>query len=442
MNWNGTVLKNISTEIQKYRNKNTVKTLTLELLKGIEMSISWTEKYRPETLNDVAAQGRAMKDIKKWADGWERGRPENPALLFYGPPGTGKSATAAALANERGWDIIEMNASNKRTKGEIERIAGSAASMGSLTGGEEKRLIVLDEADNVHGTSDRGGYTAISKLLNETQNPIILIGNDRYEIPNGIRNKSKEVNFRRLRKSSIAKVLRQIAREEGIEVKDPGALKKLGERADGDLRSAINDFQAICEGKTEIRKEDITTQERDRKINIFKGLGKLKKTRDLEGARQALRDLDETPEDTIDWIEENLPKMMGNIPDLADAYERLARADIFLGRARKKQNYSFWKYASDLMGPGIALARKGKPGEGRFGYPSSRKAYGRSKKKRGIRDGVTKKISDEYHVSPHRAINDFIPYLATIFQNDREKGEKIARELELEDSEVEYLQDF
>lgn len=403
------------------------------------MEQSWTEKYRPETLKEVAAQGRAMKNIRKWTNQWKKERPDKPALLFYGPPGTGKTATANAIAKEMDWDLIELNASDTRTKSEIERIAGSAATMGTLTGNKGKRLIVLDEADNVHGNADRGGYSAISKLLKETQNPIILIGNDKYEIPRGIKRNLEEINFRRLRKSSIAKVLRQIAKKEKIKVKDPEALKILGDRANGDLRSAITDFQAAAEGKESVGKEDINTTERDRKINIFKALGTLKKSRDIQKARQALMDLDQTPDDTIDWIEENVPKMMGNIPDLADAYEKLSRADIYLGRVEKTQNYSMWKYASTLMGPGIATSRKGRPGSGRYSYPSSRKQYGRSKKKRKIRDSIAKKVGEEYHVSTRRAIKDFLPYLATIFKNNKSAAQRISEEIELEEEEMKYL---
>lgn len=421
------------------RKKLRLKTQSRSRVAG--MSESWTEKYQPETLDEVAAQGRATKKIRKWASQWGNGRPDKPALLFYGPPGNGKSAAASALAKEMNWDLIELNASDQRTRKEIERVAGSAATTGTLTGSGMKRLIVLDEADNVHGQADRGGYGAISKLISETQNPVILIGNDQYDIPRNIRRKVEKVNFRRLRKRSIAKILRKISAKEGIDTEEE-ALLALGERASGDLRSAINDFQAMAQGRKKLRKEDIATQERDRKIGIFKALGKLKKTRDVQEARETLWDLDQTPEDTIDWVEENLPKMMGNIPDLADAYENLARADIFLGRVRRKKNYSLWKYASDLMSAGVALSRKGKPGKGRFGYPSSRKAYGRSKKSRGTRDSLANKISEEYHVSSSRAIKDFFPYLATIFQNDDESKNKITKKLDLEKSEVSYLEDF
>ncbi len=402
---------------------------------------SWTDKYNPKNLEDVKAQGRAIKEIRKWADQWKTGRPKKPALLFYGPPGVGKTATAAALAKEMKWDFIELNASDQRTKKEIERIAGSAAGMGTLTGKNSKRLIVLDEADNVHGQADRGGQGAISKLLNETQNPIILIGNDQYDIPRNIQRKCEKINFRKLRESSIAKILNKIAEREDIEI-DKATLKKFAEMSNGDLRSAITDFQAIARGKKKIREEDITVQERNREIGIFDALSKLKKTRNVNEARETLWDLDQTPEEAIDWIDENIPKIMSNIPDIADAYEKLSRADIFLGRVRRSQNYSLWKYASDLMSAGIALSRKGTPGKGRYSYPSYRKTYGRSKKKRNIRDNIANKISKEYHVSSNRAINDFLPYLNTIFKENSLSAENIIKELELEEEEVEYLKNF
>lgn len=405
------------------------------------MAIAWTDKYRPKSLKEVAAQGRAEKEIRKWANEWKKGRPDNPALLFYGPPGTGKSATASALANDMEWDLVELNASDKRTRKEIERIAGTGATTGSLMGKGRRRLIVLDEADNVHGTADRGGYRAISKLISDTQNPIILIGNDRYAIPKSIRRKVKKVNFRRLRKDSIAKVLREIAAEEGVDV-EPKALKALGERSNGDLRSAINDLQSAAEGRDKVILQDIVSLPRERKINIFKALGRLKKANDFRTSKEALWELDQNPEETIDWIEENIPKMLGNIPDLADAYDSLSRADIFLGRVRKKQAYGLWKYASDMMSAGVALSRKGKPGHGRYKYPSSRRVYGRTKKSRSKRDGVAAKIAEECHTSSREAIKNDMRYLAIIFQNDKEATKRIARQLELEEDEVKFLRKF
>jgi len=74
-----------------------------------------------------------------------------------------------ALARDLSWEVIELNASDQRTASVIERVAGSAASMNTFFGG--KRLIILDEADNLHGTADRGGMRAIAGIIKSTFQP-------------------------------------------------------------------------------------------------------------------------------------------------------------------------------------------------------------------------------------------------------------------------------
>lgn len=103
------------------------------------------------------------------AEKWLSGIPERRAVILHGPAGVGKTSTAHALARDLGWEVIELNASDQRTAGVIEKVAGSAASMNTLFGG--KRLIILDEADNIHGTADRGGMRAIAGIIKSTLQP-------------------------------------------------------------------------------------------------------------------------------------------------------------------------------------------------------------------------------------------------------------------------------
>ena len=70
---------------------------------------------------------------------------------LMGPQEIGKTSSAHALARDLAWEVIELNASDQRTASVIEKIAGSAASMNTFFG--EKRLIILDEADNIHGSA-------------------------------------------------------------------------------------------------------------------------------------------------------------------------------------------------------------------------------------------------------------------------------------------------
>jgi len=119
--------------------------------------MDWTEKYRPAHLADLIGNKTAVLQIAEWAKNWTtKSRP----LLIYGKPGIGKTSTAYALANDMNWEVVELNASDQRTAAVIERIAGGGSVTASLTGSLRK-LIILDEADNLQGTSDRGGAKAI-----------------------------------------------------------------------------------------------------------------------------------------------------------------------------------------------------------------------------------------------------------------------------------------
>src|SRR3979490_2746338 len=85
--------------------------------------IAWGEKYRPKDLNDVVGNPTAVSELRKWAASWQRGRPEKKAVVLQGPPGIGKTSAALALANEMGWSVVEMNASESRNADAIRKVA-------------------------------------------------------------------------------------------------------------------------------------------------------------------------------------------------------------------------------------------------------------------------------------------------------------------------------
>jgi replication factor C large subunit len=399
------------------------------------MAVKWTEKYRPGSLREVLGNGKAIDELRSWAEAWQRGEPITGAAMLFGPAGTGKTSAALALAREFDWDIIEMNASDARTAGMIQKIAGPASQ--SMTFSGKLRLVVLDEADNLHGTADRGGAAAMLRLVRETSQPVLLIANEYYEIEKPLRDAAKGIQFRSVRAPTIAQALREICKTEGVAC-DPDALQLIAERAGGDLRSGINDLQAAAEGQKELKQEDVATAERDVKASIFKVLEVIFKGDKAREALQASYDLDESPEDLINWVDENLPLAYQG-EDLFRGYESLARADVFLGRVSRRQNYGLWRYAGFLMTGGVQAAKAAR-GHGYVAFrpPSLWRRMGQTRKARGVRDSAARKIARRCHVSAAFVRMELMGFVGLLLK-DKRIAASLAAELELEAEEIALL---
>ena len=234
--------------------------------------MDWTEKYRPTTLSEVRGNDKARDALQAWAEGWE---PGDQAVILHGSPGVGKTSAAHALAGDMGWETVELNASDTRTADVIERLAGRAARNATLGGAAAgtagRQLVVVDEADSIHGTYDRGGARALTDLVKSASQPIVLLANEYYEMSRGLRNACEEIEFRDVSARSIRPVLRDLCRREEVAFEDE-ALERIAEYDDGDLRSAIRDLQAAAGGRDRITVDDVVTAERDRSMGVFEFL--------------------------------------------------------------------------------------------------------------------------------------------------------------------------
>jgi replication factor C large subunit len=398
----------------------------------------WTEKYRPSSLSELRGNDSARDELQEWADSWDEHR---EAVIIHGPPGIGKTSAAHALAADEDWPTIELNASDSRTKDVIERVAGEAAKSGTLTGGGDgRRLVIMDEADNIHGNVDRGGSRATTDLVKEANQPMILIANDFYDMANGLRNACQEIEFRQVSKRSIVPVLRDVCRKEDIEF-DDDALEEIAEMNSGDLRGAIKDLQALAEGRDRLSADDVVTGERDRTRGVFEYLDTVIKEAGPQEALEASYDVDETPDDLINWIEDNMPKDYHG-EELAVAYQFLGAADRWLGRVRATQNYSYWRYAADNMTAGVAAARQEeKGGWTRYGPPSYWSKLGRSRGTRNKRDYIARQIAQSNGVSMSTARREIMPHLAVMTHHckNRELTVAMTAQYDLDAEHVSFI---
>lgn len=417
------------------------------------MTLDWTEKHRPKRLADIIGNPKAVRELRLWAGSWEHGNPKKKALILAGSPGIGKTTSAYALSNDYEWGVIELNASDTRNYESVKRIATSGAInqtftddggfLTTETGG--RKLIILDEADNLFGNEDRGGILAIVKTINDTKQPIILIVNDLYSLKRrspALISRCQTVKFFKIAKPSVIKTLREICQKEGINI-SAGALAALAERSEGDMRAAVRDLESLSYGKKSLEEKDVMALGyRDVRATIFDCMGAILRGSSPTKARESIRNLDEDPESIILWIDENIPHIYKDPKDLERAYEALSRADVFLGRVRRRQHYRMWSYASDMMTAGVNSAKTRKYyGSARFQFPSWLLKMSRTKEKRSVQKSILKKLGRHCHTSINASREDMLIYFSYLFTNEPEFRHHMAAALELEAGEVAALLD-
>jgi len=403
----------------------------------------WVEKYRPESFEEISGNSKAVKKFVEWAKKWREGTPSKKAVRLVGPPGVGKTTAAYVLAGEFGWEVMEMNASDERAKDIVERLAGTASSSGTLsmgTGG--RRLLVIDEADNLHGNADRGGKAAITKIIKGSSQPIVLIANDEYGMSGGMRRNTKKIEFKHPRQGEVVKALQRVQRKEGFKAYK-NALREIARNADGDVRGAINDLQSIAESTLNseecvLSKDDVELGDRNREENIWKLLNSVFRNDDLDKLGRVKRDLDSdiTPDDLLHWVDSNLPSKYSG-EDLVGPTTYLARSSVYLGRVATSGNYSLWSYASEMATFGVCV---GKPFQSapRYRGPRMFSMLSKARSVMNKQNTLTRKISDGYYVSEDLAV-EMIPYLKLIFSHNEETAVEIAHMLRLDEDEVVYL---
>jgi replication factor C large subunit len=403
------------------------------------LHIPWTLKYKPKTLTEVVENEDSKKKILQWVHSWEKKTPKKRALFLYGPPGIGKTVSVETLANDLDMELVQSNASDYRTADAVERFAGRASQYGTLSG--RKRLILFDELDGITGSADRGGLRVITQIVKKTGFPIVLIASNAYDPRfSTLRKYCQLIEFKKPSRTQVQKHLSNICSHEGIEAEDD-ALKLIAIRTGGDVRSAINDLQALAQGKKRLTYDDVSwLADRDRKEVIFNSLRTIFYAKTLSDARRAVDTADVDPEMLLEWIYENLPHQVKSPKELAATMDMLALADIYRRRIRTTQNWKLMRYFIDFMTAGVAASwSKKPPGWVPFRFPSRILSMSRSRAERGMLSAIGMKIGKRCHISSSRAVKEVIPYLRVIFENNAEMKTGLSRWLDLDEDMTKYL---
>ena len=395
----------------------------------------WTEKYMPKHWSEFVGNPEAVVRVKAWADAWQRGNKQKP-LLLYGPAGNGKTTLALLCAREMNWQVFEMNASDFRTKDIIERLAGAASQGASFSG--TRRLILLDEVDGLQA-QDRGGASAIAKILKETSNPVILTANDVYADKKlaVIRPYCELLQLKRVNVLSIAKRLREICEKEGISF-EKEALVLLAKRSEGDVRAAILDLQTLAT-KGKITVQDVETLGyREREQNIFTIVAKIMRAKNFAQVRLARARADVDDELLLAWIEENIP-LQFDAQDTAKAFDYISKGDMYEGRIMKRQYFGLRRYSYDLMTACAVLSRSKEYHRFvRYQFPTILKTLHASMQARSVRKSICSKIGKRINESARSVAAYELPLVQMLF-SDKNKAIALTALFDFDENEVAFL---
>ncbi|KAK0715917.1 hypothetical protein B0H67DRAFT_254542 [Lasiosphaeris hirsuta] len=182
---------------------NPVASIEGQPAKRHKKTMLWTEKYRARTFMDLVGDDLTNRQVLRWLKRWdpivfphgtkskpslrrhgqqsqqpEEERPHRKILMLTGPPGLGKTTLAHVCARQAGYEVLEINASDDRSKdvvkGRIRTSLGteSVKNVGNKKpeAGKQQKIarpvcVVVDEVDGAAGGSGASGEGGFVRAL-------------------------------------------------------------------------------------------------------------------------------------------------------------------------------------------------------------------------------------------------------------------------------------
>ena len=188
-----------------------------------------------------------------------------------------ETTTATLVAKEAGRDLLELNASDARSKKALQNNLGDVTGSQTLNFGpvgskpkkasaKKLRCIIMDEVDGM-GAGDRSGMAELIQMIKKSKVPIICICNDRQSPKmKSLLPYCMDLRFKRPTKSVMATRAVRIAEMEGLQV-ERNAAEAIAESCGNDVRQVLNCLQMWSQKQDDGAVTYKGLKERERSIN-------------------------------------------------------------------------------------------------------------------------------------------------------------------------------
>jgi DNA polymerase III delta prime subunit len=218
-------------------------------------NMSWTEKYRPNTLEDVIGNVNIINTLKNYI-----GDVNFPHMCLCGTAGIGKTTTALAFVNSylnysiknEVPDITNENLNTEKRRRYVEHNASDTRGIDFIRNEIKDyaikshllRFIILDEADELTNQAQ----DSLKRIMEKYKNvKFILTCNKKENIIAPILSRCSVFEFKKPTDEELIERLKLILKNENLNVEDE-KLKYLLEYSKRDIRQSINSLYNITHG--------------------------------------------------------------------------------------------------------------------------------------------------------------------------------------------------